>query len=159
NMSTSTSSGTTTAANPSSRSSSKRPRSEASAATAPSPERRERTADGSLPSLTLEEVRLRRFLRLLAAFFGGGILFYVIPALLGPLRPLFVNLPFVTNSAVKMGTLGMLAFVAAADVRRLRVLVTVLILAHVVSELAVTAVLLFGDAGAPVSWGAGTVPV
>ncbi len=98
-----------------------------------------RTA-ASLP----EEKRLQTLLRILACAFGLAIFGYLLPALGGPLQDFFVNLPFVTNSVVKIGVLALLAFIASADVRRFRVLVIVVILGHVISELATIAVLLWG---------------
>ncbi len=71
------------------------------------------------PVLTPQELRLRAFLRLLAAAFCLGVLGYLLPALFGPFRFFFVNLPFVTNSVVKIGVLALLAFFASGDVRRL----------------------------------------
>ena len=95
--------------------------------------------------LTPQEIRLRAFLRLLAAAFCLGILGYLLPALFGPFQSFFVNLPFVTNSVVKIGGLALLAFFASANVRRNRLLTILLIWGHVISILAMAAVLLWGQ--------------
>lgn len=95
--------------------------------------------------LTPQELRLRAFLRILAAAFFLGILGYLLPALFGPFQSFFVNLPFVTNSVVKIGGLALLAFFASGDVRRHRLLTILLIWGHVISILAMAAVLLWGQ--------------
>ena len=104
---------------------------------------------------TPEERRLGTLLRILAVVFTLAIFAYLLPALVGPWRPFFIELPFVTNSVVKIGVLAMLAFIASADTRRFRALVLVLILGHVLSEIAMIAVLLWGDTGGRV----GQLPV
>ncbi|HKA37409.1 MAG TPA: GMC family oxidoreductase [Thermoanaerobaculia bacterium] len=95
--------------------------------------------------LTPQELRLRALLRILAAAFFLGILAYLLPALFGPFQEFFVNLPFVTNSVVKIGGLALLAFFASGDVRKRRLLTILLIWGHVISILAMTAVLIWGD--------------
>ncbi|MEK6572389.1 MAG: GMC family oxidoreductase, partial [Bacteroidota bacterium] len=82
--------------------------------------------------------------RILALLFGLAVFGYLVPALTGPLRTFFINLPFVTNSVVKVGVLATLAFVASADVRRFRVLTLLVIWGHIISELATWAVLIWG---------------
>ena len=103
--------------------------------------------------LTPQERRLQLLLRVLSLIFGLAIFGYLLPALgiFGREAQRFsVNLPFVTNSVVKIGTLALLAFLASADVRRYRVLTVVIIAGHVISEVAVAAVLLWGDLSEPV---------
>jgi hypothetical protein len=95
--------------------------------------------------LTPEERRLVGLLRVLAALFTLAIFAYLLPALVGPWKPVFIQLPFVTNSVVKIGVLAALAFIASADTRRYRALVLAVILGHVISEVATIAVLLWGD--------------
>jgi choline dehydrogenase-like flavoprotein len=95
--------------------------------------------------LTTEERRLATLLRVLAFLFTLAIFTYLLPALVGPWKPFFIQLPFVTNSVVKIGVLAALAFIASADTRRYRALVLVVILGHVISEVATIAVLLWGD--------------
>ncbi len=114
--------------------------------------------------LTPEERRLRTFLQILSAVFALAVIAYLLPALgtFGDtLQTFYINLPFVTNSVVKIGTLALLAFFAAADVRRYRLLVSLLIAGHVISELAMVAVLLWGQTLTLVTLPApiGTVPV
>jgi choline dehydrogenase-like flavoprotein len=107
------------------------------------------TSDEEGP-LTPEERRLRTLLRVLAALFGFATLAYLLPALGvfgATLRAFSVELPFVTNSVVKVGTLGMLALLGSGDVRRHRTAVVLLIAAHAISEAAMLATLVFGDVG------------
>ncbi len=106
--------------------------------------------------LTPQELRLRAFLRLLAAAFCLGVLGYLLPALFGPFRSFFVNLPFVTNSVVKIGVLALLAFFASGDVRGHRLLTILLIWGHVISILAMAAVLLWGQTAGTYRVGAWT---
>src|SRR3982751_4928440 len=95
--------------------------------------------------LTPQERRLRTLLRVLAFVFALAVLGYLLPALVGPNKGPFIHLPFVTNSAVKVGVLALAAFFAAGDVRRHRLLILLIIAGHVISELAVAAVLLWGN--------------
>ncbi len=102
--------------------------------------------------LTPQEHRLQLLLRVLSAIFGLAVAGYLLPALgaFGRDAQRFsVNLPFVTNSVVKIGTLALLAFFASADVRRFRVLTLVIIAGHIISEVAVIAVLIWGDTTTP----------
>jgi choline dehydrogenase-like flavoprotein len=105
------------------------------------------TSDQEGP-LTPEERRLRTLLRVLAVLFGLAMLAYLLPALGvfgATLRRFSVELPFVTNSVVKVATLGMLALLASGDVRRHRTAVVLLIAAHAISEAAMLAAMIFGD--------------
>ncbi len=95
--------------------------------------------------VTPEERRLAGLLRILAILFTLAIFAYLLPALVGPWKPFFIQLPFVTNSVVKIGVLAALAFIASGDTRRYRALVLLLILGHVISEVASVLVLLWGD--------------
>lgn len=101
---------------------------------------------------TPQERRLKILLRVLAFLFGLAVLAYLLPALAGPNVNTFIHLPFVTNSVVKVGVLALIAFVASGDVRRYRLLVVVVIIAHIISELAVAAVLLWGNTVAKLSF-------
>jgi choline dehydrogenase-like flavoprotein len=102
------------------------------------------------PPWTPQERRLTVLLRVLAAAFGLAVFAYLLPALVGPWRFWFVKLPFVTNSVVKIGVLGLLAWFASADVRRYRLLVVLLIVGHLISLLSMVTVLLWGDVTDPV---------
>ena len=95
--------------------------------------------------LTPQERRLRVLMSVLAAVFGVATFAYLLPALVGPNKPAFVHLPFVTNSAVKVSVLALLSFLAAADVRRFRIMTVLVITGHIISELAVFATLIWGD--------------
>ncbi|MFY9558337.1 MAG: GMC family oxidoreductase [Blastocatellia bacterium] len=95
--------------------------------------------------LTPQERRLQVLLRILSFVFGVAVLAYLLPALVGPNKTEFIQLPFVTNSVVKVAVLGLLAFFASGDVRRYRLLTVLVIVGHLISELAVGAVLLWGD--------------
>ena len=99
---------------------------------------------------TPQERRLSVLLRILAFVFGLAVLGYLLPALGGPLQSFYVNLPFVTNSVVKIGVLALLAFFASADVREYRLLVVLVIWGHVISEVATACVLLWGNTADPV---------
>src|SRR5262249_18788982 len=103
--------------------------------------------------------RLKLLLRVLALLFGLAIFGYLIPALGGPLQVFYINLPFVTNSVVKIGVLAVLAFFAAADVRRYRLLTLIVIAGHLLSELAVAAVLIWGKTDYQVNVGGTLIPV
>lgn len=109
--------------------------------------------------LTPQERRLKVFLRVLSILFGLAVFGYLLPALIGPLQPLFINLPFVTNSVVKVGVLGLLAFLAAADVRKHRLLTQLIIWGHIISEIAVIAVLLWGKTNYDVDLAGSLVPI
>jgi choline dehydrogenase-like flavoprotein len=99
-----------------------------------------------MPSiLTPQERHLRAALRIFAILFALGMLAYLLPALVGPARAYWVQLPFVGNSVVKVGLLFMLCAVAGADVRRFSSLVPVVIAGHLVSILASAAMLIWAD--------------
>lgn len=74
-------------------------------------------------ALTLQELNLKTYLRILFFIYLGGVFLYLIPALglmPGFLKPYaFINDPaFANNSTIKMGLFAALCFVAAGDVRR-----------------------------------------
>jgi choline dehydrogenase-like flavoprotein len=124
----------------------------------------ERRVTDMTTTLTPQELRLRTLLRILALLFGLAIFAYLLPALgvFGTtMQAFYIEAPFVTNSVVKIGTLALLSLIAAADVRRFRILTLLVILGHVISELAMICVLLWGDTGRIVTLGApvGTRPV
>jgi choline dehydrogenase-like flavoprotein len=98
-----------------------------------------------LPPITAQELRLQAFLRVLAVVFALAALGYLLPALFGDNKASFIHLPFVTNSAVKVSVMALLCFFAAADVRPYRLLAWLVIVGHLISELAVTATLIWGE--------------
>lgn len=102
----------------------------------------------SAASLTPQERHLRAALRIFAALFALGILAYLLPALIGPARAYWIQLPFVGNSVVKVGLLGMLCAVAAADVRRFSMLVPIVIIGHAISLVASIIMLIWADTAA-----------
>jgi choline dehydrogenase-like flavoprotein len=110
------------------------------------------TSEEEITSLTPQERRLKTLLRVLALIFGLAVLAYLLPALAGPNKAAFVQLPFVTNSAVKVGALALLSFFAAGDVRRYRVLTLIVLAGHIISELAVAAVLIWGNTDATLTF-------
>ncbi|MGE3801817.1 MAG: GMC family oxidoreductase N-terminal domain-containing protein [Candidatus Kapaibacterium sp.] len=107
-------------------------------------------------SFAPEERRLQILLRILALVFGLAAFGYLLPALFGPNKDFFVNLPFVTNSAVKVSVLALLSFFAAADVRRYRMMTWLVIVGHIISEIAVGATLIWGETDRIVSM---TLPI
>ena len=80
--------------------------------------------------LTREELRLRRFLLILAPVFFGMAISYVLQGVL-PGKDEGSEFPFVANSLAKDGTFAALCLVAAADIRRHTWAVQVVIGAHV----------------------------
>ena len=99
--------------------------------------------------ITPQEQTLRLVLRILSVLFGVAAIAYLAPTLFMGTRAGWTQLPFVTNSTVKVSVLGMISFVAAGDVRRFRPLTVIVILGHLLSELAMILVLLFGDLNPP----------
>jgi hypothetical protein len=93
-------------------------------------------ADGRRGSTSnAAERRLRVILVVLGVLFALAAVGYEVGALVPALRDLFVELPFVTNSVVKVGVLAMLCFFVARDVRERLALVEVLVAAHLASAL------------------------
>lgn len=99
-------------------------------------------------TLTSAELRLRVALRIFAVLFALGMAAYLLPALVGPARPYWIQLPFVGNSVVKVGLLFILCAVAGADVRRFSALVPIVIAGHAISILASLAMLIWADTSA-----------
>lgn len=108
---------------------------------------------------TPQELRLKKLLQVLAFLFALGIIGYLIPALTGPYQSFYINLPFVTNSVVKIGVLALLSWIASADVRKFSVLVIVVIAGHIISELATLSVLIWGNTGYDVSIDGTVIPI
>lgn len=98
--------------------------------------------------LSKQEIRLRWLLRILTAFFALAFLANVLVPLLWETARLFFqeHLPLVVNSAAKMGALALLAGFAAADVRKNRLLIRILIGIHILSVLVLLSFAFFGQA-------------
>ncbi|MBX7151835.1 GMC family oxidoreductase [bacterium] len=108
---------------------------------------------------TPEERRLSVYLRTLSILFFLAIFGYLLPALTGPLQDFYVNLPFVTNSVVKIGTLWLLAWIASVNVREHRTLIVIVVWGHVISIAAMGFVLAFGKTDYDVNVGTITMPI
>ncbi len=105
--------------------------------------------------LTVAERRLRSLLRVLVFAFALAALTYEVGPLLGPFRAFFRQLPFVSNSVVKVSVMGLLCLYAAGDIRRRLGLVAIFIAGHVLSVAAMLALLFTADTGRIVPLGAG----
>ncbi len=113
----------------------------------------------SVPSPTRAEGRaerrLRTVLRVLALVFVGAMLLYEVGPLLGLTRDTFRQLPFVSNSVVKVGLLALCCLYAAGDLRARFGLVWILLAAHAVSVVAMLAFLALADTSGSVASGIG----
>ena len=76
---------------------------------------------------TREEARLSRFLSVVALVLAVLTLATLVGAYLGPSTTFFVQPPWVSNTAAALAVLGLLAWFAAADVRRFQFMVRLLI--------------------------------
>ncbi|MFQ5674523.1 MAG: hypothetical protein ACE5G1_01390, partial [bacterium] len=106
-----------------------------------------------MQELTVGDRKLRTILRIFFFVFFGATLVYGLGPLIGPFQQFFKQLPFVSNSVVKVGLISFLCLYAAADVRRRRNLVMVVIIAHLISLAAMAGFLLFLDTGVQVAIG------
>lgn len=102
-------------------------------------------AQAPVDDLTGAERFARGFLIAFAALFALGAVIYEIGPLLDTSEALFRELPFVTNSVVKVSMLAMLCGYAALDVKRNLELVAPIVTVHVVSVLASAVLLIWGD--------------
>ena len=94
------------------------------------------------PPLTPPELTLRALLRLV----GAGLVFAAVVYLVGGfIGGFFRELPFVSNSVVKVTVLGMACLYAAGNVRGRRGVVLIVIAAHLVSVAAMVVMLIFAD--------------
>ncbi len=109
------------------------------------------------PRLTSAERWMRGVLIAFGALFALAAVGYELGPLWAPVRDFFVELPFVTNSVVKVGTLALLCFYVCKDLRGNLPLVTLLIVAHVVSAGAQAVFLLATDTGYTVTLGTRSV--
>ena len=110
-------------------------------------------------NLTAAERRLQKLLSILVFVFVGAVFIYGLGPLIEPLKSFFKQLPFVSNSVVKVSLMAMLCLYAAGDVRRRSGLVLIFMLAHVLSVAAMIALLPFGDTMRQVSVLGSTMPV
>jgi choline dehydrogenase-like flavoprotein len=88
----------------------------------------------SLPA-TRQQKRLEILLKVLAVVFLLAAIGYLF---------LFITTPFITNSAVKVTVLALLCFIAAANINRFRAMIHLVIIGHIISEIAVAVVLILG---------------
>ncbi len=85
------------------------------------------------PKPTEADRALRIALLVLGSVFIAGALAYELGGLLPATQAAFTNVPFVTNSVVKVGTLALVAFYAARDIGPRVGIVGILYIGHVVS--------------------------
>ncbi len=111
-----------------------------------------RTLDDAQP-LSSGEHWFRASMRIGAALFAVAAVGYELGPFLSGTRVFFVELPFVTNSVVKVATLSFVCAYVARDVRRNLALGGVLITAHIVSALVLLLLLLAPDAPAATLFG------
>ena len=94
------------------------------------------------PPLTPAELTLRALLRLV----GAGLVFAALVYLAGGfIGGFFRELPFVSNSVVKVTVLGLACLYAAGNVRGRRGVVKIVLAAHLVSVAAMVVMLIFAD--------------
>ena len=74
-----------------------------------------------------EEIRLGRLLRGIALAATAACLITLVGAYVGPSTTFFVEPPFVSNTVAAVGLLALLAWFAAADVRRFRAMIATLV--------------------------------
>jgi choline dehydrogenase-like flavoprotein len=94
------------------------------------------------PSLTPAELTLRALLRLVGAGLVLAALVYLAGGFIGGF---FRELPFVSNSVVKVTVLGLACLYAAGNVRGRRGVVKIVLAAHLVSVAAMVVMLIFAD--------------
>src|SRR5687768_1994715 len=116
----------------------------------------------SSTALTLQELNLKSYLRLLFFIYLGGVFLYLLPAIgLMPefLKPYsFLNDPaFANNSVIKMGLFAALCFVAAGDVRRYLITVEAVMVVMTLAVLSGIVLILFADNNYTVRMGSGDI--
>lgn len=99
------------------------------------------------------ERRFRTLLRALAATLVLAGLIYCFGPLVGPVRMLYRELPFVSNSVTKVTVLGVCCLYVSGDVRGRMGLAAIVIAAHLVSVAAMLVALAFGDTAGTMSFG------
>jgi choline dehydrogenase-like flavoprotein len=80
-----------------------------------------------MQSYTQAEKQLAAFLNVIAVLHAALYVVGVVGAYFGPTNPFFTQPPFASNAAAAMGLVALLAWFAAADVRRFRPLIYMLI--------------------------------
>ena len=85
--------------------------------------------------ISKQQMRLEILLNILAVLFTLAALAFLF---------VFTPIPTVTNSTVKLGLLALMCFIAAADVKRFRVLILIIIVAHIISVAAVAVIMIMG---------------
>ncbi|QXD16814.1 GMC family oxidoreductase [Rhodocaloribacter litoris] len=98
-------------------------------------------------NLTLAERRMRGLLIATGLLLGVAAVYYAAGPFLGYAERFFRRLPFVAASAVKAGTLAVLCFHIARDLRRNLSLTGILIAAYIASALALLLYAAFADTG------------
>lgn len=106
-------------------------------------------------ALTLAENRLRSLMRVLVVLFAFAALIYELGTFIPPLHAFFRQLPFVTNSVVKVSVMALVCLYAWGDVRRRVGLVAIVIAGHLLSIAAMGVVLVAGDTSHMAPLGAG----
>src|SRR2546421_2483906 len=97
--------------------------------------------------LTPQERRLQRFLWILGVIYALAIFGYIVPGLIEPSKHIILP-PFIVNSVAKIGVLAMISFIAAANVRRFRILTRVIALGNSFAVIAGICCLIWGDTSA-----------
>jgi choline dehydrogenase-like flavoprotein len=98
-------------------------------------------------------------MRVLALVFLLAAAIYLAGPLVVSMQDAFRELPFVSNSVVKVSVIGLCCLYAAGDVRARMGLVAIVIAAHVVSVVAMLVLLVFADTGGTLDFGFGSVGV
>ncbi|MFI5263428.1 MAG: GMC family oxidoreductase N-terminal domain-containing protein [Candidatus Kapaibacterium sp.] len=96
---------------------------------------------------TPQERRLQVFLWWLGIIYSLAIFGYVVPGLIEPSKHIILP-PFIVNSTAKIGVLALVSFIAAANVRRFRILTRVIALGNCFAVIAGILTLIWGDTSA-----------
>lgn len=113
------------------------------------------------PAVPVELTGAEKWARIALVGFGSLFALAALGYELGPLLPgfrhFFVELPFVSNSAVKVSILALLSFYAAKDIRNNLPVASIVIAGHIVSPLTQLLFILFKDTSFPVELGGQTM--
>ncbi|MDP4236279.1 MAG: GMC family oxidoreductase N-terminal domain-containing protein [Bacteroidota bacterium] len=96
---------------------------------------------------TPQERRLQVFLWWLGIIYSLAIFGYIVPGLIEPTKHIILP-PFIVNSVAKIGVLALISFIAAANVRRFRILSRVIALGNCFAVIAGICTLIWGDTSA-----------